>query len=59
MHSDCGLSIAGFYYVCLNRRDGSISGFYCDPSSTPLQQLTMRAVAQGGQGHAFGSFSLR
>ena len=57
--SDCGLSIAGFYYVCLNRRDGSIAGYYYDLSSTPFQQLTLHAVAQGGHGHAFGSYTLR
>ncbi|CAI7912681.1 unnamed protein product, partial [Closterium sp. NIES-53] len=30
---DCGLTIAGFYYVCFNREDGSVTGYYYDPSS--------------------------
>jgi hypothetical protein len=30
---DCGLTIAGFYYVCFSCSDGSISGFYYDPNS--------------------------
>ncbi|KAF6167576.1 hypothetical protein GIB67_031159 [Kingdonia uniflora] len=25
---DCGLTIAGFYYVCFSFSDGSINGFY-------------------------------
>uniref|UniRef100_A0A7N0V3J1 Glucose-induced degradation protein 4 homolog n=1 Tax=Kalanchoe fedtschenkoi TaxID=63787 RepID=A0A7N0V3J1_KALFE len=31
---DCGLTIAGFYYVCFSCSDGSINGFYYDPNST-------------------------
>jgi hypothetical protein len=31
--TDCGLTIAGFYYVCFSCNDGSISGFYYDPNS--------------------------
>jgi hypothetical protein len=31
--ADCGLTIAGFYYVCFSCSDGSISGFYYDPNS--------------------------
>lgn len=31
--TDCGLTIAGFYYVCFSCSDGSISGFYYDPNS--------------------------
>ncbi|ERN07979.1 hypothetical protein AMTR_s00012p00253320 [Amborella trichopoda] len=30
---DCGLTIAGFYYVCFSCSDGSINGFYYDPNS--------------------------
>ncbi|PNX96582.1 hypothetical protein L195_g019791, partial [Trifolium pratense] len=33
--TDCGLTIAGFYYVCFSCNDGSISGFYYDPNSRP------------------------
>lgn len=31
--TDCGLTIAGFYYICFSCSDGSISGFYYDPNS--------------------------
>jgi hypothetical protein len=31
--TDCGLTIAGFYYVCFSRSDGSVHGFYYDPNS--------------------------
>ncbi|KAJ0713891.1 putative vacuolar import/degradation protein Vid24 [Helianthus annuus] len=31
--SDCGLTIAGFYYVCFSCVDGSINGYYYDPNS--------------------------
>lgn len=30
---DCGLTIAGFYYVCFSCQDGSINGYYFDPNS--------------------------
>ena len=32
--AECGLTIAGFYYVCFSRSDGSVDGFYYDPNST-------------------------
>ncbi|GJT21477.1 inter-alpha-trypsin inhibitor heavy chain-related protein [Tanacetum coccineum] len=35
--SDCGLIIAGFYYVCFSFVDGSINGYYYDPNSSPLE----------------------
>ncbi|XP_040372891.1 uncharacterized protein LOC112194134 [Rosa chinensis] len=31
--TDCGLTIAGFYYVCFSCSDGSINSFYYDPNS--------------------------
>ena len=37
--TDCGLTIAGFYYVCFSCSDGSISGFYYDPNSRLVQDL--------------------
>ncbi|KAL5973400.1 hypothetical protein ACLOJK_030050 [Asimina triloba] len=33
---DCGLTIAGFYYVCFSCSDGSINGFYYDPNSRSI-----------------------
>lgn len=41
---DCGLTIAGFYYICLSRQDGSIEGFYHDPHSSPYQRLELRTL---------------
>ena len=38
---DCGLTIGGFYYACLNRAEGSIEGFYHDPNSSPFQRLEL------------------
>ncbi|GKB95549.1 vacuolar import/degradation protein Vid24, partial [Tanacetum coccineum] len=43
--SDCGLTIAGFYYVCFSCVDGSINGYYYDPnSSSALVVLTLTAI---------------
>jgi len=39
-----GLSIAGFYYCCLDRKDGTITGFYYDMDSTPNQKLVLTPV---------------
>ncbi|KAI3442854.1 Metallophos domain-containing protein [Psidium guajava] len=39
----CGLTIAGFYYVCFSCSDGSISGFYYDPKSRAMT-VTARLV---------------
>lgn len=36
------LTIAGFYYICLKRHDGEISGYYYDPSSMPFQKLHVK-----------------
>ena len=52
---DCGLTITGFYYICLSRLDGSIQGLYCDPKSTPYQLLELRP-ANSHQGHTVGSY---
>jgi len=43
----CGLTISGFYYVCLRRRDGEIEGLYCDPQSSPYQHLRLSRVGGG------------
>ena len=42
---ECGLTIAGFYYVCLDRHTGAILGFYHDPDCAPFQQLQLQAVS--------------
>lgn len=36
-----GLTISGFYYVCLRREDGYVEGLYYDPHSTPFQHLSL------------------
>ncbi|KAI9153438.1 hypothetical protein LWI28_011428 [Acer negundo] len=41
--TDCGLTIAGFYYVCFSCSDGSINGFYYDPNSSPFQKLELKS----------------
>jgi hypothetical protein len=41
MAEGCGLTISGFYYVCLRRDDGRIEGLYCDPQSSPYQHLVL------------------
>eukprot|EP00891_Asterochloris_glomerata_P002968 jgi/Astpho2/2968/Aster-03287 len=53
---ECGLTIAGFYYLCLCRQDGSIQGFYHDPSSNPYQRLSLMAGSSGASGHASGHY---
>ena len=42
-----GLTISGFYYVSLRRRDGVVEGLYYDPSSTPFQHLRLRGRSAG------------
>ncbi|KAK9710065.1 hypothetical protein K7432_008650 [Basidiobolus ranarum] len=53
---DSGLTIAGFYYVCLRRSDGLIEGFYFDPSSTPYQRLILKPKLDGC-GVSFSSYT--
>jgi hypothetical protein len=57
--ADCGLTIAGFYYICFSRLDGSVEGFYYDPNSSPFQKLQLRACNEGRSGHSFSSYSFR
>jgi hypothetical protein len=45
--SGCGLTISGFYYVCLARSDGKISGLYFDPQSSPYQCLELESMGRG------------
>lgn len=53
--SGCGLTISGFYYVCLSRRDGRVQGLYFDPQSSPYQCLELGSV----KGGAVGAWSFR
>lgn len=43
----CGLTISGFYYVCMRRRDGRVEGLYYDPQSSPYQCLELESVRGG------------
>ncbi|KAJ2009732.1 hypothetical protein GGI04_000222 [Coemansia thaxteri] len=54
--SETGLTIAGFYYVCMNRCTGEIEGkcVYFDPASQPYQYLMLRPE-NGGHSMAFAS----
>lgn len=52
----CGLTISGFYYVCLRRSDGVVKGLYCDPASSPFQCLELASQAGGGGGGGGGRF---
>lgn len=51
--SGCGLTISGFYYVCLRRSDGQLEGLYYDPQSSPYQCLKLESV-KGGVFPAWG-----
>ena len=53
----CGLTISGFYYVCLRRSDGGIEGLYYDPQSSPYQHLKLTPAA--GRGGGGGTWSFR
>ncbi|POW01129.1 hypothetical protein PSHT_12716 [Puccinia striiformis] len=51
-----GLSIQGFYYVCLEKRTGIIEAFYYDPASLPYQKLSLKPI--GTNGYGFGSMTI-
>ncbi|KAL2533774.1 Vacuolar import/degradation protein Vid24 [Abeliophyllum distichum] len=57
--TDCGLTIAGFYYVCFSCSDGSINGFYYDPNSSPFQKLELKSTNDGRSGFSFSSYELQ
>ncbi|KAF3643161.1 putative delta-1-pyrroline-5-carboxylate synthase-like isoform X1 [Capsicum annuum] len=57
--TDCGLTIAGFYYVCFSCSDGSINGFYYDPNSSPFQKLELKSTNEGRLGFSFSSYELQ
>ncbi|KAI9708317.1 MAG: hypothetical protein M1820_004021 [Bogoriella megaspora] len=47
-----GLTISGFYYVCLRRSTGEVEGLYYDPQSSPYQHLRLGPVRMPGMGCA-------
>ncbi|BDA43462.1 probable glucose-induced degradation protein 4 homolog [Coccomyxa sp. Obi] len=57
---DCGLTIAGFYYICMSRRTGEVHGIYVDPQSTPNHHLSLRPCTPGVPGsQTFSAFQYR
>eukprot|EP00184_Porphyridium_aerugineum_P002673 CAMPEP_0184695852 /NCGR_PEP_ID=MMETSP0313-20130426/3351_1 /TAXON_ID=2792 /ORGANISM="Porphyridium aerugineum, Strain SAG 1380-2" /LENGTH=283 /DNA_ID=CAMNT_0027154379 /DNA_START=348 /DNA_END=1199 /DNA_ORIENTATION=+ len=56
--AECGLSIEGFYYMCVDKLNGSIEGFYYDPLSTPFQELCMEPQHENRNGFAFPDYEL-
>jgi hypothetical protein len=54
---ECRLTIAGFYYVALDRATGAIEAFYFDPASSPDQKMALQPCG-GAAGHAFASHDL-
>lgn len=52
---DCGLTIAGFYYVCMDRITGAVLGYYYDPQSQPFQRLQLNAMS-GEHGYSFADY---
>ncbi|PLW35931.1 hypothetical protein PCASD_12699 [Puccinia coronata f. sp. avenae] len=51
-----GLSIQGFYYVCLEKLTGLVEAYYYDPASLPYQKLQLKPI--GTNGFGFGSMKL-
>ena len=56
---ECGLTIAGFYYACLDRSTGRIEGFYYDPNSSPYQKLELTPTLQGRNGYSFAGYQFQ
>jgi len=44
------LTIAGFYYLCISRATGEITGYYFDPNSTPYQKVKLAVIYEGSSG---------
>jgi hypothetical protein len=55
---ESGLTIQGYYYCCLSRRDGTIDAFYHDISSTPYQKLSLSPLRSSTGGIAFASYGV-
>lgn len=55
--ADCGLTIAGFYYTCMDRATGAVVGYYYDPYSAPFQKLELRPSTEKRAGFSFAEYS--
>ncbi|KAI2611927.1 vacuolar import and degradation protein-domain-containing protein [Hypoxylon sp. NC1633] len=51
-----GASFEGFYYICFNQREGSVSGIYFHSKSEKFQQLELKHVEDKG---CFGAVEFR
>lgn len=50
---DCGLTIQGFYYICMSRETGAVTGYYFDPTCAPSQKLELEPKRTGSGGITF------
>lgn len=55
--NDCGLTIQGFYYLCLDKHTGCLLAYYYDPRSEPFQRLQLTAMSEQ-DGYSFGSVAM-
>ncbi|SCZ90560.1 BZ3500_MvSof-1268-A1-R1_Chr1-3g02066 [Microbotryum saponariae] len=55
--SESHLSIAGFYFIVLDRGTGMLEGLYHDPTSSPFQRLELSPWTQG-LGFSTGTFDI-
>eukprot|EP01102_Stenamoeba_stenopodia_P000225 TRINITY_DN10193_c0_g1_i2.p1 TRINITY_DN10193_c0_g1~~TRINITY_DN10193_c0_g1_i2.p1 ORF type:complete len:226 (+),score=29.48 TRINITY_DN10193_c0_g1_i2:116-793(+) len=46
--SESRITIAGFYYICFSRSDGTIDGYYYDPLSSPFQRIRLESSLKTG-----------
>eukprot|EP00889_Picochlorum_renovo_P006888 jgi/Picre1/33918/NNA_001397.t1 len=60
---DCRLTIAGVYYVTLDRRNGDVNAYYFDQNSAPEQRMILKAGAGNAsnqqQGYALPGSNMR
>jgi len=56
---NCGLSIAGFYYVCFNRENSTFEAYYYDNQTTPFQRLELKLDTQDLCGLQFPEYTFK
>ena len=52
MNGEQALTIAGFYYMVVERATGAVDAWYFDPGAQPLQRLQLAPKACGESGRA-------
>jgi hypothetical protein len=50
--ADCRLTIAGLYYVTLDRINGDVHAYYWDPNSAPEQKMNLKVGSANQQGYS-------